>query len=73
MQKAESALKFYTGYKGGDPKEENAFCNELKRLKEITTGQKTEQKLTMSDICKWINLTSIMAITTNFFQSDCFT
>lgn len=52
FQKAEQALKFYKGYKGGSEQEDDAILKELERLKSIANERKTEEKIRASDFCK---------------------
>lgn len=53
IQEAENALKFYKGIKGKNKAESNAFRKEFERLESITSKQKNEEKLQVSDICKF--------------------
>lgn len=52
-QKAENALKFYKGYKGNTKEEVDALFEEFERLKAITNQQKIEEKIQISDFCKF--------------------
>lgn len=54
MQKAEESLKFYKGYIGKDPMEDDAIAMELERLRTVESEQKTTETLQMSDFCEWI-------------------
>lgn len=54
MQKAEESLKFYKGYRGKDPMEDDAIAIELERLRTAESEQKTTESLQISDFCKLI-------------------
>lgn len=53
IQKAESALKYYKGYKGKSSIEDDALFKEFERLKAISCEQKIDEKLHASDFCKY--------------------
>lgn len=46
-------MKFYKGYKGDTKEEVDALFRELERLKAITNHQKIEEKIQISDFCKF--------------------
>lgn len=54
FQKAESALKFYKGYKGNSKQEDEALSNEFERLKIIVNDRQSEEKVKLSDFSKLI-------------------
>lgn len=56
VQRAEEALKFYKGYKGKDPMEDDAIAAELNRLRTVENEQKTSETLQISDFCKFLFL-----------------
>lgn len=56
IQKAEESLKFYKGYRGKDPMEDDAIAMELERLRSAGSDQKTTETLQMSDFCKFIKI-----------------
>lgn len=52
FQKAESALKFYKGYKGSNQQEDNAIYKEFEKLKMINNDSKNDEKLQLTDFCE---------------------
>lgn len=53
FQSAKDALKFYKGYKGNDPLEDNAIVLELDRLKMVENEQNTAERLKLADFCMY--------------------
>lgn len=45
-------MKFYKGYRGKDPMEDDAISMELERLRTAGSEQKTTEKLQFADFCK---------------------
>lgn len=58
LQEAEAALKFYKGFTGKTPYENDAIHIELERLISVEREQKTEEKLRVADFCKCQSETS---------------
>lgn len=74
MQKAESALKFYKGYKGANSglQTDIAFHKELEPLKAIANEPKSKQKTTISDFCKLRNRQETIAFLLHLFAFGIF-
>lgn len=53
-KKAEKALKYYKGYKGGSSEEDMAILKEFEKLKAIVSEQKQEPKLRLADFCTYL-------------------
>lgn len=51
FQRAEDSLRFYKGCRKENIDDAVAVHNEFQRLKAIATEQKTDEKITLKDIC----------------------